>query len=284
MSQRLVISTIYTISLIIAVFSGNLYLKMFFLITLFSIIIYFTVKNIFTENSNTAISVIGLLIMTASFILNDFKPFKVNKKIVADEYSSFGKDQKGNIVKFPYKITISNENGAKLIKLKDDSSFLIKKEYKKNIKINNLKFNIKETTSYNTGNYIIYIKSNITKESFETVISNNGNIKLDTGKIEMIDKKEIENIGKAIQIRYSFPGTERNYEQWLYKNYKEFNMITSSDDPLTILYADDEKKNIYNLEIEFKPPFQLHIQITVLFLSLIFVYLLFWRKSEDKIL
>jgi hypothetical protein len=99
----------------------------------------------------------------------------------------------------------------------------------------------------------------------------------------MLDKKDDFNgLGKAIQISYNFPKSKRNYEQWLYKDYKEFNLITSSDDPFTLIYNNDEFKKIYNAKITFIPPYQKQIFYATILLSLLFLTLPFFRKKNEN--
>jgi lipopolysaccharide export LptBFGC system permease protein LptF len=147
-----------------------------------------------------------------------------------------------------------------------------------------MSINILSEDSYKTGANVIFLKNNITNESQEYSLSNNGEIKLENNiKINMLDKKDDFNgLGKAIQISYNFPKSKRNYEQWLYKDYKEFNLITSSDDPFTLIYNNDEFKKIYNAKITFIPPYQKQIFYATILLSLLFLTLPFFRKKNEN--
>ena len=285
MSIKIIPFIIYTISIIPYLMLDNQYVKLFLLLIISSILFYNIIKNLLNEKSKLVTPIINMIILVLLIIIFLYQPFTVIKEITGGEYISFGKTKENKLKKLNGKLTVIDNNGVEFIKFKDDNSFLIKKEYKKNIKINNLQVEILSKSKYLTGNYILYIKNNLTNENQEYSISNSGNIDFGNGiKIKMLNKSNnFKNSGKAIQISYSFPQSKRSHKQWLYKDYKEFNLITGSDDPLIIMYADDEAKNIYHVKISFIPPYQETILYLIILLSLIFLILnLFHIKDKVK--
>ncbi len=284
MSNKIIPLIIYSVTLMLYLFSDNLYLKISLFFILSAILVSTVIKEILNESSKLFTAVTGMVILILLFATFLYQPFTVTKNLTEGEYISFGKTKEHKLHKLNGKLTVINNNGVDLIKFKDENSFLIKKEYKKNIKINNYQIDIVSKSKYLTGNYILYIKNNVTNENQEYPIANNGNIKFNNGiKIEMLNKSDnFKNLGKAIQIKYNFPQSKRNHKQWLYKDYKEFNLIVASDDPLTIMYANDETKNIYNLKITFIPPFQKIIFYLIIILSLIFLTLSLQAIKKEK--
>ena len=251
MSIKIISVIIYIISTVSYFVLSDQYIKLSLLLTISSILIFNIIKNLLNEKSKLVIPIVSMIILVMLLTTFLYQPFTITKKITEGEYISFGKTKENKLKKLNGKITVIDNNGVEFIKFKDESSFLIKKEYKKNIKINNLQFEILSISKYLTGNYILYIKNNLTNENQEYLISNNGNIDFGNGiKIRMLNKSDnFKDSGKAIQISYSFPQSKRTHKQWLYKDYKEFNLITDSDDPLIIMYAGDELKNIYHAGI-----------------------------------
>ena len=287
MSVKIIFSIIFIISQALYISIDSIILKLSFLFFISIYLIYTSLENIFFKKGSLVQAVLSLTLLVLNITLFTHKPFDVRAQVMQDEYTSYGKTSDGAIIKLPYKITVFEKDDITFIKLKDSDDFLIKKEYHDNLTTNNLKFKIISQKKHKTGNYIVYLKSNITNINFETIISNNGNIKLDNGiKIELLNTKNDKETGKAIQIKYNFPSSKREHKQWLYNKYKEFNMITSSDDPLTILYVGDETKNIYNIQIKYTLPYQMQIYILIAVLSLILLFLQLYkkRKNENKIL
>ena len=280
-----IISTItYLILIISFLFIADLHVKLLLLFIIFSILIFNIIKDILNKDSSLLISFISLVILILLCMAVIYQPFTVTGRLTEGEYLLFGKTKDNNMKKINGKLTIVNNNGVDFVKFKDDNSFLIKKEYKKNIKINNLVVKIISKSEYLTGNYILYIKNNITNENQEYPIANNGNIKFNNGiKLEMLNIDDnFKGYGKAIQISYNFPQSKRNHKQWLYKDYKEFNLITASDDPLTVMYVGDESKNIYDVEISFVPPYEKLIFYLIILLNIIFLGLNLLKAKKDK--
>lgn len=284
MSQRIILAIIYIITLIFYFILNNPIIKISLLLVVSSILFFYIIKKLSNEKSSLVIPIINMIILVLLIMTFLYPPFTITKEITSGEYVSFGKTKENDFKKLNGKLMIIDNNGVEFIKFKDDSSFLIKKEYKKNIKINNLQVEILSKSKYLTGNYILYIKNNLTNENQEYVISNSGNIDFGNGiKIKMLNKSnDFKNSGKAIQISYTFPQSKRSHKQWLYKDYKEFNLITGSDDPLTIVYVGDEAKNIYHIKISFIPPYQKIISYLIILLSLVFL-ILNLLKIKDKI-
>jgi len=284
MSSKIIEPIIYFISVSLYFLLDNNILKIIFLFVLLSILIYRIIFQVLNKNSSIMYSFLYFTLLILFIVNYLYQPFTGKSMINDGEYISYTKLNNNKFNKLFERLSIYDNNGVKFIKLKDDSSFLIKKEYKKNIKINNIKINILKESSYKTGNYILYIKNNITNENQEYLISNSGSVKLSNGiKIELLNKSDnFKNAGKAIQIKYNFSQSQRSHKQWLYKDYKEFNLITASDDPLTILYVGDQVKKIYNTEISFIPPYQKQIFYLIILLSIVFLILQLLKEKNEN--
>ena len=285
--NNIILSIIYLISTIIYLVSDNTNIQIVSIFIISSILIINIIEYLIDKNASLFKPILNLLLITLIVLNFIYKPFKANKEVNAKEYLSFVKEESGKLHKLNGKISVIEENGIKFIKAKDEKLFTKKLEYQENLSINNMTVKILSEKTYKTGNYKIYIKNNLTNENQEYILSNNGDIKLSNKiHLKMLNKdNNFKNLGKAIQVEYKYPKSKRNYRQWLYKDYKEFNLNTSFDDPITIIYGNDELDTVYNLEISFTPPYQQQFFYLIMLLSLVFLITPFLKlKNENKLL
>jgi len=278
---------VYIISLALYFVFTDVNFKLLMIFIISSILIINISEQLLNKKSSFLIPVINLVILVLVIINFMFQPFTATKKVNAKEYISFVKDSDNKIHKLNGKLSIIENNGIKYVKVKAENSFINKKEYAKDVVINNMKVNILNKETYKTGNYLLYIKNNLTNENQEYILANNGDINLNNNvKIKMLNKSDnFKNAGKAIQVEYKYPQSKRNYRQWLFKENKEFNLSTSSDDPITLLYANDEINTVYNIKISFTPPYQKEFFFMIILLSLVFLITSFLKlKNENKLL
>lgn len=254
------------------------------LITIFSIFILtasslFCIISLFMKKTKIIDSILMFLIIVFGFlvVLNYFFiPFEGKKWISEGEVGNYVISKNNTIhqtIDFSIK-SFENQNYFYV----NDNGLVLKKEFNQILDIKSYSFELLKVEKYLTGQYLINIKNNKTKEENIFLLYNNGSINLNDIEIKMSDKSDnyLNTYGKAVQVEVN----DKN-KQYLFLNHQDFNEDLTKNDDLTLKYIGDEEKSKYLLNIKFIPPFRsLVIFITVFILLLI--YFLSW-KYENKI-
>lgn len=261
-----------------------LFLNIHSLLTVFSVFISISVSlyciiSVFTQKNRIIDSILIFLTIVFGFlvILNYFFiPFEGEKWVSEGDFGNYVISKDNSIhqtIDFSIK-PFENQNYFYV----NDNGMVLKKEFNEVLNIKSYSFELLKVEKYFTGQYIINITDNKSKQDTMFFLYNNGSINFNDFEIKMSDKSDnyLNTYGKAVQISIN----DKN-KQYLFLNHQDFNEDITKNDELTIKYIGDEEKSKYLLNVKFIPPFR-NLVIFITIFILLLIYFLSW-KYENKI-